>query len=366
MDAADAQVFHDLQTSISAALENPSENTLPDIQTLTSSKTDLLNTLPVAGHGLEKTTSHILQTIVPALTRAPHSRYYGFVTGGVTPPAYLADNLVTLCDQNVSVHLPGESIATVVEDRSLCMLLQLLDFAPGDWRGRTLTTGATASNILGLACGREWVLAEKLRRWGRELRVGEGLLGACLRAGVGAWQVLTTSPHSSLGKAANVVGVGSSSMIDVSSEGEGGHPLHFDMARLEGLLANPDTATIVVISCGEINTGGFATGSVEEVEQIRKLCNRYGAWLHVDGGEYFAIPFLIHRIGSIPFSVANFPLVHIPTSIPRPVDTGMRMVGDGTCHTRCASLLPARLRSHSIATISFLPWRRYVLRPGPN
>lgn len=274
---------------------NPPHPLLPDPSSVTKAAESLYNSLPRDGHSLESTTEHLLRDIVPGLNASSLSpTYYGFVTGGVTPAAVLADNIVSLYDQNVQVHLPQESVATLVEDRALRMLLELLDFDLEQWTARTLTTGATASNVQGLACGREYVISETLTRAGRERRLGEGILSSCLRAGVEKFQILTTLPHSSLGKAANIVGVGSQALVDVSRED---HFIDFDLKRLEDLLATPQAASIVVISCGEVNTGLFATHSIDQVRAIRKLCGQYGAWLHVDGGKLRYLPMLTaHRL----------------------------------------------------------------------
>jgi len=80
------------------------------------------------------------------------------VTGGVTPAALLADYLVSTYDQNVQVHLP-QSISTDVERRTVRIVCELL--ALREFNG-TITTGATAGNILGLACGREQVCGTAL------------------------------------------------------------------------------------------------------------------------------------------------------------------------------------------------------------
>ena len=188
------------------------------------------------------------------------------------------------------VHLPDQSVATVIEDRALQMLQELLRLDPVEWRSRTFTTGATGGNVLGLACGREFVVMQALQRvehgWesvGDDDAVGElGMLEACRKAGIDKIQVLATAPHSSLRKAASVVGLGRSSVHEVARVDD---PLAFDMEKLEDLLGRERTASIVAISCSEVNTGGFATHSREEVFQLRQLCDKYGAWLHVDGGK---------------------------------------------------------------------------------
>lgn len=59
----------------------------------------------------------------------------------------------------------------------------------------------------------------------------------------------------------------------------------FDIPLLKKLLTQPGTASIVAISASEVNTGLFATTGLKEMQKIRSLCDQYGAWIHVDGGE---------------------------------------------------------------------------------
>ncbi|KAL9589189.1 MAG: hypothetical protein Q9203_002017 [Teloschistes exilis] len=287
---SDIACFIETQQHILNTLSRRPENDqliLPTPSALQKADKSLLSTLPEQGHGVEKTTSHMLDDLAPALNhQALSPRYLGFVTGGVTPAARVAENIVSLYDQNVCVHLPDSSIATTVEDRALALLLELLDFSPRDWQGRTFTTGATASNIVGLACGREYVVNKAIQSRGRQpgsygpRTVGElGLLAACQAAGITNIQILTTLPHSSLKKASSIVGLGRDCFQRVSKSEDG---IEFDLDLLEHHLKRPQTASIIVISCAEVNTGGFATHGVDDVSAVRSLCDQYGAWLHVD------------------------------------------------------------------------------------
>lgn len=264
-------------------------NILPHSSRIQKANDSLAQCLPVEGYGIQKTTDHILEDVAPALNRQALSpNYYGFVTGGVTPAARIADEIVSLYDQNVCVHLPETTVATTLEDRALKLLLELLDFDIEVWLGRTFTTGATASNIIGLACGREYVINEAIRR--RKQRttsqnvetVGDvGLLAACRAANITDIQILSTLPHSSLQKASSVVGLGRSCFYPVSQSDE---KLRFDLRLLEERLRRPHTASIIVISCAEVSTGRFATHDEGEVKVLRSLCDKYGAWMHVDAG----------------------------------------------------------------------------------
>ena len=282
-----------VQSHIQETLCRPNEEipTLPSLQDIREATMSIIKSLPeTEALGVDKLTDHLLQDIVKGLNGSSLSaNYYGFVTGGVTPAARVADHLVTLYDQNVQVHLPEQYIATTVEHHAIRLLLQLLQIDPTIWNG-TFTTGATACNTLGLACGREYVLSkacsqdEECNSEG-PISVGElGLLEACRRAGIENLAVITTMPHSSLGKAASVVGIGRASVLDV---GQDENPIQFDLQKLEVTLKLSKTASIVVISCGEVNTGGYATHGRKEIQAIRSLCDTYGAWLHVDGGAYF-------------------------------------------------------------------------------
>lgn len=252
---------------------------LPHTAELQDARHSLTALLPQAGSGTEETTAHLLCIAQGFNASSLSSHYYGFVTGGVTPAARIADNLVTLYDQNVAVHLPNDTIATDVEKQALAMLTQLFglpdhndnpDVSP-DWKLRILTTGATASNVLGLISAREYLTITQ----------NHGLLHAAKQSNpIEKVKVLTTMGHSSLKKAANIAGIGANNVVDVAaSDG-----ISFDFAKLTAELAEPGHRSIVSVSCGEVNTGAFATHSESEMRNLRLLCDQHKAWLHVDGG----------------------------------------------------------------------------------
>ncbi|KAM3505506.1 hypothetical protein MY10362_002911 [Beauveria mimosiformis] len=286
--------------------------TLPALTTIRAAEASLPDPSSpsyLAGAAPSAVALHIARDIAPALTGQNASpRYLGFVTGGALPLAEWADNVVSALDQNVQVHLPTQTVATAVEDAALEMLARLLRLrmepddddndddggGGGEWRGRTLTTGATASNVLGLACGREHVIGKKLsaaataagageeEEQGRIDAVGEmGLLAAARAAGVDEIQVLTSMGHSSLGKAASVVGLGRRAVRELRLSGE--EPWRFDMDAAEAAMQRPGVATILGISAGEVNTGRYALQGIDEWKRVRALADRYGAWIHVDG-----------------------------------------------------------------------------------
>lgn len=263
--------------------QRPKATVLPDALSLARARESLPSSLDGAGIGFDAARRHILEDLVPAFNNSSTSPlYYGFVTGGITPAALFADGIVSAYDQNVQVHLPEHTIATEVEFSTLGLLADLLRLGR-EWHNGTFTTGATASNILGLACGREYILRAALSKKGvsSSTSVAEsGLFEAMQAAGLSRLQILSTMPHSSLVKVAGVLGIGRANVKDVSLDSD---PLQFDLDLVKSELRNSNRATIIAISCGEVNTGRFATGGMGCLQQMRNLCDEYGAWLHVDG-----------------------------------------------------------------------------------
>ncbi|EOO03540.1 putative pyridoxal-dependent decarboxylase protein [Phaeoacremonium minimum UCRPA7] len=265
------------------------DDTLPPqdaIQAATSSLPQPTDASYLVGRGPEATLDHLLGTIVPGLNGQNLSgRYYGFVTGSTLPIAEAADNIVSALDQNPAAHLPSQTVCTTVEDAALKMLIDLLELGPPeDWPGRIFTTGATGSNVLGLACGREAVVAKRLRRSGSSdaNAVGElGILGACQAAGIKEIRILTSMGHSSLSKAASIVGIGRASTKQLPYSDK--EPWRLDIDAVEKLLAEDGVASIISVSAGEVNTGRFATAGLEDLKRLRVLADKYDSWIHVDG-----------------------------------------------------------------------------------
>ncbi len=275
-----------------ATLQKQNIPLLPEPWTLVDARATLTLKLPDHGLGIEKTTDHLLQDIAPSLNGSSLSpNYYGFVTGGITPAARIAESIVSLYDQNPQVHLPDQTVASNVEDKALRLLMDLLHLDQNAWSG-VLSTGGTASNILGLACGREYVINQRIRsRQGESPpdTVGSlGLLRACSIAGVEDVHIYTTMAHSSLCKASSILGLGRSRVQHV---GRSSSDIAFDLRELERNLEinHLNSVSIVVVSCAEVNTGLFATDGYEQLQVLRTLCDKYGAWLHVDGGKHHEV-----------------------------------------------------------------------------
>jgi len=187
-------------------------------------------------------------------------RYFGFVTGGVTPAALAGDWLVSVYDQN---NLGSdESIAPQIELDTMSLLRQLFGL-PDVFTG-SFVTGATMSNFVGLALGRQWI--------GHQIGINfaqKGLWGA------EPINVFSGTPHSSIYKALSMLGMGRKALTKVPCllDREA-----IDLAILENFLQDQNGQTcIVVANAGTVNTVDF-----DDLVLLAELKTRYKFWLHVD------------------------------------------------------------------------------------
>ena len=198
--------------------------------------------------------------VAPHLSASAGPRYLGFVTGGTTPAAMLADWIVSATDQNAAS--PGDSISTAIELQVLDWLRELL-ILPPDFSG-VLTSGATAANVLGVICGRQFAGLEQ----GRDIA----------RDGIGnaAIAVFSATPHASSLKALALAGLGRKAVVPVASLcGTEAMDLAALAAALETSAA---PGKIVIASAGTVTGTDF-----DDLAIIAALCRKHHAWLHVDG-----------------------------------------------------------------------------------
>ncbi len=215
--------------------------------------------VPESGNGFEAAYNAFRNNVAPHLAASAGPRYWGFVTGGATPAAQLGDWLVSTIDQNVGSS--GDSIASAIEQQTVRWLLEMVDL-PKEFTG-VLTTGATASNLLGLTCGRQYAGLQQ----GIDI-AEEGLSGADI-------EVFSATPHASTVKCLAMVGLGRKSWRPVACLDESEA---MDVSDLERkLAASSSTGKIVVASAGTVTGNDF-----DDLQVIADLCQRYQAWLHVD------------------------------------------------------------------------------------
>lgn len=164
--------------------------------------------------------------------------------------------------------------ATLVEDHLVRWLAATLGFATGSG---VLTSGGTASNLLGLLLARERACA----------RVDGHPAGAGLPPQHTGWRILASSAaHDSVRRAAAVLGLGAAAVIGVATDRAG----RMDVAALDRALAAlasaGDQAIAIVATAGTTDLG-----AIDPLAELAARARDCAAWLHVDAavGSAFAL-----------------------------------------------------------------------------
>ena len=217
--------------------------------------------LPEDGLGAERALDLFVERYGNAMPASNGPRFWALVTGGTTPASLLGDWLTGTYDLNLT-HT-ANSAAPHIEFEAIHLLRELFGLPPA-FDG-IFVTGATMSNFVGLATGREWV-ARELGRSAAE----EGL------AAIPPIPVLSGAMHSSAVKALSMLGMGRKSLRSVPQLPGDREAVDVDALRRElGALAGQPC--IVVANAGTVNTVDF-----DDLRAIADLKAHFPFWLHVD------------------------------------------------------------------------------------
>ncbi|WP_374434687.1 aspartate aminotransferase family protein [Inhella sp.] len=213
------------------------------------------------GQGLAAALADFEQRYAPGFAASAGPRYLGFVTGGATPAALAGDWLASAWDQNPTSGL--DSSAPDLERECIAWLAALFGLGP-EWSG-SFVTGATMSNFVGLALGREWLSRE--------------LGGSAAQQGLGGLpplRILSGAPHSSIHKAAAMLGLGRNAVQAVAQLP--GREAVDPAAMAAALSTGP---AIVVANAGTVNSVDF-----DDLQALAALRAQQPQtrpfWLHVD------------------------------------------------------------------------------------
>ncbi|MCE6998992.1 pyridoxal-dependent decarboxylase [Saccharothrix sp. S26] len=221
---------------------------------------DLDGPLPQAGDGTIAAVADLLRIGTRAATHSSGPRFFHFVVGGATPAAQAADWVTSLLDQATGLWLTSP-LAARAETVVLRWLKELLGLPES--HGGVLTPSATAANLTGLACARDWWA----RRHGVDV-AADGLVGLPRLPVFSSGYV-----HPSSRKALQLLGLGRDAVRVLARDDAG----RLDVDALDRELASSGPA-VLIGNAGEVNGGDY-----DPLDAMADLAQRHGAWLHVDG-----------------------------------------------------------------------------------
>jgi aromatic-L-amino-acid decarboxylase len=236
----------------------------PDLAALRSEdwKKALGTPLPEVGSGLDAVLKELAETVIPNGLRNGHPGFSGWVTTSPTSSGAAAHLAAAIAgSQRYWIHS-----FNFLESLSLDWLKQLLSL-PESWQG-TYTGGGSSANLIGLGAARQWAY--------EQIGVDPSMTG--IPSGVSFRIYASSEVHHVVNRAAAVLGLGRRSVIGIPTDST--HRI--DTHLLEERLIEDAKAGIrplaLVATAGTVNIG-----SIDPINRMADLAQKYGAWLHVDG-----------------------------------------------------------------------------------
>ena len=276
---------------------------------------------PSAPQPIEDIYREYVEYVQPYQLGNSHPRFWGWVLGSGTPMGVIAEMLAAATDSVSGIYSYVSN--NYVE-------LQVLDWCKGMLgyplsAGGLLTSGCSASNLIALSVARN-------ARAGFDVR-GEGLAGRRLTV------YCSAEAHSSLTKAVELLGMGTSSLRRVPTD----DLLRIDIAALVEMVARDREDGMLPI-CVVGVAGTTNTGSIDDLPALADFGAREGLWFHVDGafGAWAAIaPESRHLVAGMERADSLAFDLHKWMNLTYPV--GCVLVRDAEAQLRTFSLTPSYL-----------------------
>lgn len=217
--------------------------------------------LPIQGAGAAAAYRAFVENVLPYPNGNAHPRFFGWAQGNGTPLSMMADMLAS----GLNPHMAGfDQAPAMVEKQVVRWFIEIMGF-PATASG-VLALGGTMANVLGLAVARNAGAGFDVREAG----VGAGGARPLIYA--------STETHGWLNKAAELLGLGRSSVRLVPVDGD----FRLDPGVLRRMIREDrrdgGRPLCVVGTAGTINTG-----ATDDLAALARLCREEGLWFHVDG-----------------------------------------------------------------------------------
>ncbi|WP_066800591.1 pyridoxal phosphate-dependent decarboxylase family protein [Moraxella oblonga] len=161
------------------------------------------------------------------------------------------------------------------------MEVQLIDYLRqktgyGAGTAGVFTSGGTQSNLMGVLLARDWAIAKNWTNTdGKEWSVQRDGIPSDAMTKVKV--LCSENAHFSVQKNMAMMGMGFQSVVTVPVNDNA----QMDTKALAKIMADLQ-ADGKIVACVVATAGTTDAGAIDDIKTIRKLCDDYGAWLHID------------------------------------------------------------------------------------
>ncbi|MFT4038891.1 MAG: aminotransferase class V-fold PLP-dependent enzyme [Thermomicrobiales bacterium] len=295
--------------------------------------------LPETGGDPEVILAQFATEVLPWPMGNGHPRFFGWVNSPPAPMGAIAELLAAAMGPSCA---GGDHAATYLERGVTRWLMELIGFPVAGSMG-LLVSGGSMASLTALAAARQ--RAAQQDGWDVRAR-GLGAWGSGLRL------YLSSEAHTTLRKAAELLGLGTDSVRVIPVD----DAFRIDLPALKAAIAADRDAGLRPF-CVIGSAGTVSTGAIDPLAELADLCAAEGLWFHVDGA-YGAVGVLdpvvaeayagLDRADSIALDPHKWLSV--------PVECGCALVRDAALLRDTFSMVPAYLRTEEGRGFGGLPW----------
>jgi aromatic-L-amino-acid/L-tryptophan decarboxylase len=293
---------------------------------------------PASPEKMETILADFNRIIFPGITHWNHPGFLAYFANSASAPGILAEMLATALNVNGMLWRTSPS-ATELEEVVLDWFRQMLGL-PQEFHGVIIDT-ASVSTLVALTAARE-AMHKRVREQGLSGRTDLPRLRL----------YCSEHTHSSIEKAAIVLGVGQSGVCKISSDAE------FRMNAKELATAIEEDKKNGRLPFAVVATvGTTSTTSIDPVPAIADICQREKLWLHVDaayGGAAAIVPemrFILDGCERADSFVTN-PHKWLFT----PMDCSVLFTRHVSTLKQAFSLVPEYLKTTDSEVINYMDW----------
>jgi len=250
------KMVDDMVDYLRTVRERPAWHSIPQ-----QVKSEFTASVPTSPQEPEEVYQEFLEKVLPYPMGNIHPRFWGWILGTGTITGAYAELLAATMNTNNG---GGNQIGNHVEKQVIDWIKEMLEF-PASASG-VLTSGCSASNLIGLTVARNMKSTVDLRRKGLQPAAERMVLYASEEA------------HSSVQKAIELLGLGSEALrfIPVNRRFQ----INIDKLNEAIMRDRHDgfSPFCIVGAAGTTNTG-----SVDDLKSLSSLCKREKLWFHIDG-----------------------------------------------------------------------------------
>ena len=251
-----------------AIIESYDDNTAYSGKDVYELRKDLedLGFLPDEGLGFDKTLKTVKEEIMPHLLRTWSTMYMPHLHAPALTETIASELIIGTFNDSMDSWDQGPA-ATEIEEDMIHGLLKLFGFGPG--ADGTFTSGGTQSNMAAIIAARDWFCNTK---YGCDVKK-EGLPSFYNRMRLYTSEV----SHFSMEKSCHVMGLGYNSVRKLPVDSK----CRVDIKKFEEMVEQ-DIKDGLLPFCAVATIGTTDYGSIDDVAEMRRICDKYGMFLHAD------------------------------------------------------------------------------------